>query len=186
MRRYSLLSSEHESVSVSHSLRRLRIRSNVFAHMSHKLALELHWIPSANNTTKTMSSARDPPPNPPPFNPRLNDARHPLPPPLSGDSDRPVFVRKAVQRRAIDYTANNLIHSAERAYTASLTRNPIQDSVVVKPTSGSMLDFPPSWNLRHVPASSFALKFVHVSANKIKTPINKGNKWLLDLTSTTR
>lgn len=44
-----------------------------------------------------------------------------------------------------------------------------------------MLDFPPSWNLRHVPASSFALKFVHVSANKIKTPINKG-KWLLDLT----
>ena len=39
-----------------------------------------------------------------------------------------------------------------------------------------MLDFPPSWNLRHVPASSFALKFVHVSANKIKTPINKGNK----------
>ncbi|CAL6314956.1 unnamed protein product [Bathycoccus prasinos] len=141
--------------------------------MSHKLALELRWIPSAKNTTKTMSSARDPPFNPPPFNPRLNDARHPLPPPLSGDSDRPVFVRKAVQRRAIDYTANNLIHSAERAYTASLTRNPIQDSVVVKPTSGSMLDFPPSWNLRHVPASSFALKFVHVSANKIKTPINK-------------
>ena len=132
-----------------------------------------------------MSSARDPPPNPPPFNPRMNDARHPLPPPLSGDSDRPVFVRKAVQRRAIDYTANNLIHSAERAYTASLTRNPIQDSVLVKPTSGSMLDFPPSWNLRHVPASSFALKFVHVSANKIKTPINKGNKWFLDLTSTT-
>ena len=154
--------------------------------MSHKLALELRWIPSAKNTTKTMSSARDPPFNPPPFNPRLNDARHPLPPPLSGDSDRPVFVRKAVQRRAIDYTANNLIHSAERAYTASLTQNPIQDSVVVKPTSGSMLDFPPSWNLRHVPASSFALKFVHVSANKIKTPINKGNKWLLDLTSTTR
>jgi len=155
--------------------------------MSHKLALELRWIPSAKNTAKTMSSARDPPFNPPPFNPRLNDARHPLPPPLSGDSDRPVFVRKAVQRRAIDYTANNLIHSAERAYTASLTRNPIQDSVVVKPTSGSMLDFPPSWNLRHVPASSFALKFVHVSANKIKTPINKGTEWLLDLIlSTTR
>jgi len=133
-----------------------------------------------------MSSARDPPPNPPPFNPRVNDARHPLPFPPSGDSDRPVFVRKAVQRRAIDYTANNLIHSAERAYTGSLTRNPIQDSVLVKPTSGSMLDFPPSWNLRHVPASSFALKFVHVSANKIKTPINKGTMYMLDLTSTTR
>jgi len=128
IRRYSLLSSEHESVSVSHSYV-VFVFARVFAQMSHKLALELHWIPSANNTTKTMSSARDPPPNPPPFNPRLNDARHPLPPPLSGDSDRPVFVRKAVQRRAIDYTANNLIHSAERAYTASLTRNPIQDSV---------------------------------------------------------
>ena len=34
MRRYSLLSSEHESVSVSHSLRRLRIRSRLRQNVS--------------------------------------------------------------------------------------------------------------------------------------------------------
>jgi polyadenylation factor subunit 2 len=83
-------------------------------------------------------------------------------------------VRKAVQRRTIDYTANNLIASANRAFIASVAKNPFKDEAFVKPTSGSMLDFDPSWNLKHQPASSFALKFVHVSANKIKTPINKG------------
>ena len=92
------------------------------------------------------------------------------------DGTERVFVRKAVQRRTIDYTANNLIASANRAFIASVAKNPFKDEAFVKPTSGSMLDFDPSWNLKHQPASSFALKFVHVSANKIKTPINKGTR----------
>lgn len=128
-----------------------------------------------------MSSppAAPPPPKPPPRvntnNPRANDARHPLPPTVyNPDGTERVFVRKAVQRRTIDYTANNLIASANRAFIASVAKNPFKDEAFVKPTSGSMLDFDPSWNLKHQPASSFALKFVHVSANKIKTPINKG------------
>ena len=114
-----------------------------------------------------------PPPNP--FNPRSNDARHPQPPVVTTpDGTERVFVRKAVQRRTIDYTANNLIAAANRAHASSVSKNPIRDAPFIKPPSGAMLDFSPSWCLRHQPASSFALKFVHVSANKIKTPINRG------------
>ena len=114
---------------------------------------------------------------PPPFNPRSNDARHPQPLVVTNpDGTERVFVRKAVQRRTIDYTANNLIAAANRAHASSVSKNPIRDDPFIKPTSGAMLDFSPSWCLRHQPASSFALKFVHVSANKIKTPINRGKK----------
>ena len=124
-----------------------------------------------------MSTPPDggPPRPPPPFNPRSNDARHPQPPVVTNpDGTERVFVRKAVQRRTIDYTANNLIAAANRAHDSSVSKNPIRDDPFIKPTSGAMLDFSPSWCLRHQPASSFALKFVHVSANKIKTPINRG------------
>lgn len=84
--------------------------------------------------------------------------------------------RKATQRRTIDYTANALIAIERDAHEKYSAFNPVKDQAQTKPTTGAMLDFLPSHCYRGVDkGSSFALKFVHVSANKIKTPINKGS-----------
>ena len=42
---------------------------------------------------------------------------------------------------------------------------------MLQATSGAMLDFLPPVAYPHVPATSFATKFVHVSTNKIRTPV---------------
>ena len=45
------------------------------------------------------------------------------------------------------------------------------DNEMLQATSGAMLDFLPPVAYPHVPATSFATKFVHVSTNKIRTPV---------------
>ena len=47
------------------------------------------------------------------------------------------------------------------------------DNAQLQPTSGAMLDFLPPAAYPHVPATSFATKFVHVSTNKIRTGVNE-------------
>ena len=43
---------------------------------------------------------------------------------------------------------------------------------MLQPTSAAMLDFLPPAAYPHLPATSFATKFVHVSTNKIRTGVN--------------
>ena len=45
------------------------------------------------------------------------------------------------------------------------------DNEMLQATSGAMLDFMPPSAYPHAPATSFATKFVHVSTNKIRTPV---------------
>jgi polyadenylation factor subunit 2 len=47
------------------------------------------------------------------------------------------------------------------------------DNEMLQPTSGAMLDFLPPVAYPHMPATSFATKFVHVSTNKIRTAITQ-------------
>ena len=46
------------------------------------------------------------------------------------------------------------------------------DNEMLQPTSAAMLDFLPPAAYPHLPATSFATKFVHVSTNKIRTAVN--------------
>ena len=47
------------------------------------------------------------------------------------------------------------------------------DNETLQATSGAMLDFMPPSAYPHLPATSFATKFVHVSTNKIRTGVNQ-------------
>ncbi|ACO69977.1 predicted protein, partial [Micromonas commoda] len=74
--------------------------------------------------------------------------------------------RRPVQRRTVDYTATTVRHLENRVYQ----KHP-WDNEMLQATSGAMLDFLPPVAYPHVPATSFATKFVHVSTNKIRTPV---------------
>lgn len=76
--------------------------------------------------------------------------------------------RKAVQRRTVDYTATTVRYVEERVYAKDPWNSPHP-----RPLPGALLDFMPPVAYPHLPASSFATKFVHVSSNKIRTSVNK-------------
>jgi hypothetical protein len=72
--------------------------------------------------------------------------------------------RKPVQRRTIDHSATAVRHVESRVYQKNLW-----DNEMLQPTSGAMLDFLPPVAYAHLPATSFATKFVHVSTNKVRS-----------------
>ena len=84
------------------------------------------------------------------------------------DADGAGSDRKAVQRRTVDYTATTVRYVEERVYA----KDPWNSSHP-RPLPGALLDFMPPVAYPHLPATSFATKFVHVSSNKIRTSVNK-------------
>ena len=69
-----------------------------------------------------------------------------------------------MQRRTIDHSATAVRHVESRVYQKNLW-----DNEMLQPTSGAMLDFLPPVAYAHLPATSFATKFVHVSTNKVRS-----------------
>jgi len=83
------------------------------------------------------------------------------------DADGASGDRKAVQRRTVDYTATTVRYVEERVYAKDPWNSPQP-----RPLPGALLDFMPPVAYPHLPATSFATKFVHVSSNKIRTSVN--------------
>ena len=86
------------------------------------------------------------------------------------DADGGGTERKAVQRRTVDYTATTVRYVEERLYSKDPWDSP---ACLPRPLPGALLDFMPPVAYPHLPATSFATKFVHVSSNKIRTSVNK-------------
>ncbi|KAJ3023825.1 UNVERIFIED_CONTAM: hypothetical protein HDU68_008438 [Siphonaria sp. JEL0065] len=76
-------------------------------------------------------------------------------------------VRKAIQRRTVDYNSVIFKHLENR----TIHKDP-REPLNTQPDNNFVVEMPPAFAMKHNPAVQIATKFVHTSINKIRCPIN--------------
>ncbi|KAI9364402.1 WD40-repeat-containing domain protein [Zopfochytrium polystomum] len=76
-------------------------------------------------------------------------------------------MRKAIQRRTVDYNSVFIRYLENRTWTRDR-----RDHLALQPESNFITDILPPFSYSHNPSTSIATKFVHTSINKIRCPVN--------------
>ncbi|KAI8586200.1 WD40-repeat-containing domain protein [Geranomyces variabilis] len=76
-------------------------------------------------------------------------------------------VRKAIQRRTVDFNAFVIRHLETRASQRSS-----KDFHALQPDPNFIIDIQPPWLCSNNPSTSITTKYIHTSTNKIRCPIN--------------
>ncbi|KAJ3163505.1 hypothetical protein HDU86_000085 [Geranomyces michiganensis] len=76
-------------------------------------------------------------------------------------------VRKAIQRRTVDFNAFVIRHLETRASQRSW-----KDYNALQPDTNFIIDIQPPWLCSNNPSTSITTKYIHTSTNKIRCPIN--------------